>query len=85
MVLVSRDEAYSVRHLVAYAPVTSRERGIPTQVTVRNAGLAGLSGVINCDLLATIEQDRLIEFIGQLPNWKMDELNDALKLSLGLD
>ena len=85
VVLVSREEAYAVRRLVTVAYVTTRQRGIPTHVSVgRDEGLSR-EGVVNCDQLNTVPRTLLSEKIGSLGPAKMGEVDEALRLALGLD
>jgi mRNA interferase MazF len=58
VVLLSRDEAYSVRELVTIAPVTSRIRGIPTEVRLGPEDGLPKPCVINLDTITTIPGER---------------------------
>ncbi len=54
VVLLSRNEAYTIRQLVTVAPVTTRIRSIPTEVPLgREDGLPKRC-VINVDTITTI-------------------------------
>jgi mRNA interferase MazF len=85
VVLVSRDEAYGVRELVLVVPVTTRVRGIPTEVALgRDEGVSRRC-VANADVLATLPKDSLVEQAGALSAEKLNELNGALRFALRLD
>lgn len=85
VLLVSRDEAYRVRELVLVVPVTTRVRGIPTEVRLgRDEGLPRRC-VANTDILTTIPKHALAEQAGMLSGEKLSELNAALRFALALD
>ena len=84
VVLLSRDEAYAVRELVIVAPVTTRIRGIPTEVELGpEQGLPRVC-VANLDSLATIPKRTLTGIIGLLPPAKLAAVDRAVKFALGL-
>ena len=82
--LVSRNEAYLVRASVTVVEVTTRIRGIRSEVNVgKREGLRQPS-VVNADNLQTIRKQRLIERIGALTGDKLARLDAALAYSLQL-
>lgn len=84
VLLLSRDEAYAVRELVIISPVTTRVRGIPTEVALdKKAGLPKVS-VVNLDTLLTIPKRALGERISRLTDSKVRDVDTALKFALGL-
>lgn len=85
VVLVSRDEAYSVRALVIAAPVSTTIRGYAVEVKVGTGEGLPRTGVINCDWLVTLPKSDLLERAGRLSAAKMRQLDDALGFALGLD
>jgi mRNA interferase MazF len=85
VVLLSRNEAYSVRALVIVAPVTTTVRGYAVEVKLgRREGLPR-ECVVNCDWLVTIAKTDLIERAGALSGAKVARLDEALRFALGLD
>jgi mRNA interferase MazF len=84
VVLVSRNEAYAVRELVTVAPVTTRARDIPTEVSLSAAHGLPKSCVVNLDTLTTIPKRVLKDRIASLPAEKRAEIDAALKFALGL-
>jgi mRNA interferase MazF len=83
-VLLSRNAAYRVRELVTVAPVTTRVRGIASEVSVgRDEGLPK-PGAANFDSLTTIPKRSLTKRVGMLPPRKIGEVERALHFSLGL-
>jgi mRNA interferase MazF len=84
VVLVSRDEAYTVRALVIVAPVTTTIRGYAVELKLgKREGLPGTS-VVNCDWLVTVSKADLSERAGALSDTKLAQLDDALRFALGL-
>ena len=84
VVLLSRDEAYGVRALVTVVPVTTRMRGIPTEVGLgRSEGLPRRS-VASLDTIATVPKRILAGRITALPPPKLAAIDRALRFALGL-
>jgi mRNA interferase MazF len=70
---------------VICAPVYSRYDGLSTQVRVGiEEGLKHESS-IHCDELISLSKSALIHFIGSLPESKIEELNEALKIALAVE
>lgn len=84
VVLLSRNEAYTVRELVTVAPVTTRIRGIPTEVPLGPTEGLPKTCVANLDTLATIPKRALTDLVGPLPHEKLAAVEAALRFALGL-
>jgi mRNA interferase MazF len=84
VILVSRNLAYGVRSKVSVIEVTTRERGLETEVPL--GAREGLSRSCwgNADNIATIDKTWLVERIGALGREKTERLDRAIGLSLGL-
>lgn len=84
VVLVSRNLAYKVRSKVSVIEVTTRSRGLETEVPL--GAREGLSKTCwgNADNIATIDKTWLEKRIGALGREKMEKLDHALGLALGL-
>ena len=83
-VLLSRDEAYSVRAMVIAAPATTTVRGFSLEIKLgRKEGLSRAC-VVNCDWLVTVPKADLLERAGNLSAGKLRQIDDALRFSLGL-
>lgn len=85
VVLVTRQRALEVRSFVVVAEVTTRVRGLPTEVPLGAVEGLPRECVVNADNLRTIAKSLLARRMGRLPPSKIDELNRALRFSLGLD
>jgi len=85
-VIVSRQTALDSRFSTAIcAPVNSSFEGLSTQVPVGiEEGLKHDSS-IHCDELISIPKTALTHFIGTLPAAKMNALNRALIIAVGLN
>lgn len=84
VLLLSRDEAYAVRALVIVAPITTRVRGIPTEVAVGPTEGLPRPSAVNLDVLVTVPKDRLRTRLGALPPAKLAAVQEALRFALGL-
>ena len=84
VVLLSRNEAYTVRELVTVAPITTRARRIPTEVPLGPAEGMPKACVVNLDTLTTIPRRTLTQAIGALPPEKLAAVERALMFALGL-
>jgi mRNA interferase MazF len=83
VLVLSRPEVISLLHTVMVAPVTSRRRGAPSEVYVGiDEGLKHESAV-NLDHVQTVEQDRLVGFVGTLSPVKMQHVCRALAIATG--
>ncbi len=51
--------------------------------TARDTGLAKAS-VVNVSQIATVDKDRLLERVGSLPGRKLEEIEEGVRLILGL-
>lgn len=85
VLLLSRNEAYAVRELVTVAPVNTRIRRIPVEVTVgREEGLRR-KGVINVDVINTIPKAYLRGRISSLRPEKLEAVHNAIRFALALE
>lgn len=85
VLLLSRDEAYSVRALITVAPITTRVRGLPVEVPVGPGDGLPKRSVVNLDTITTIAKRSLEERAGRLTGSKLEQLDAALRFALGLD
>jgi mRNA interferase MazF len=84
-VVVSRQTVIDSRYsTVICAPVFTFGDGLLTQVAVgQNEGLKHESWVM-CDNLRSLRKSDLNQFVGSLSKSKLDELDQALAIALGL-
>lgn len=85
VVLLSRDEAYSVRSLVVVAPITTRIRHIPSEVPLAVADGVPQDCVANLDTITTIPKDCLRSRLTALSAKKVKEIEAAIHFGLGMD
>lgn len=84
VVLVSRDEAYSLRSRVTVVPLTSTIRGMATEVRFGPSDGLPRVGVANADELVTIPMTLLESRITSATAARLSALDDALAFALGL-
>jgi len=84
VVLLSRDEAYSIRNAVTVAEVTSTKRGIPVEAALGPEDGLPKKCVVNLDTIVTIRKELLIERITILGDEKIEKINSAIKFALSL-
>ena len=85
VLLLSRNEAYGVRKLVMVAPLTTRIRGIPSEVSLGDEDGVPRACVINVDTITTIAKASLRERLTALSAEKLKAVEEALHFSLGLE
>lgn len=84
VVLVSRDLAYRVRANVTVVEVTTRARGLETEVALGPKDGLPRRCVANADNVHTIPKTALVSLLSALPAAKAAALDSALKLALQL-
>ena len=85
VILLSRNEVYLVRESVTIAPVTTRIRNLPVEVTLTQDDGLPKTCVANLDTITTIKKNRLVERITQLSENKMHDMEKALKFALDME
>ena len=85
VLLLSRNEAYTVRSLVIVAPVTTRIRGIPSEVHLGAEDGLPQDCVANLDTITTIPRDCLQSRLVTLSPEKLKEIESAIHFALGLE
>ncbi len=84
VILVSRDEVYTVRTQITVAPVTTNVRNIRAEVPLSKADGLPRPCAANFDSMVTIPKSQLLERITALGPAKMEEVNGAIRYALGL-
>lgn len=85
VVLLSRNEAYSVRSLVIVAPVTTRIRSISSEVLLGTEDGLPQECAANLDTITTIPRDCLQQRISALSPKKIVALETAIHFALGME
>lgn len=85
VLLLSRDEAYTVRDLVIVTPITTRVRGIPTEVRLGPEDGLPKASVANLDVIITASKGSLQERITGLSPEKLRAVEAAIHFALGLE
>jgi len=85
VLLLSRNEAYGVRKLVMVAPLTTRIRGIPSEVSLGDDDGVTRACVIDLDTITRIAKAGLRERLTALSAEKLKAVEEALHFSLGLE
>jgi mRNA interferase MazF len=84
VVLLSRDEAYTVRSAISVAEVTTQIRSIPVEVALGPEDGLPKRCVANLDTIVTIRKELLIERITMLRNEKVEQIDAAIKFALSI-
>jgi len=83
VLVLTRDEVIPLLHTVMVAPVTSTRRGLPSEVDLGvDEGLKHDSAV-NLDHVQTVEQSRLVGYVGAVSVAKMRQVCQALAVATG--
>jgi mRNA interferase MazF len=85
VILLSRDEAYAVRSLVIVAPVTTRIRGIASEVPLGTGDGLPRKCVANLDTVTTIPKSCLESRLTVLSARKLKEVDAAIHFALGME
>ena len=85
VLLLSRNEAYSVRELVTVAPVTTRIGHIPSEVLLGPDDGLPKACVVNLDIITTIAKTSLRDKLTLLSAEKQKAIENALHFALGME
>jgi mRNA interferase MazF len=85
VLLLSRDEAYSVRELITVAPVTTRVRHIPSEVQLGIEDGVPKPCAVNLDIITTIAKTNLRDRLTTLSPEKLKAVETALHFALGME
>ena len=83
VVVLSRQEVIPLLHTVMVAPITSVRRGAPSEVFLGAGEGLKHESAANLDHVQTIEQNRLVTFVGTVGPAKMREMCAALAIATG--
>jgi mRNA interferase MazF len=85
VLLLSRNEAYSIRDLVTVAPVTTRIRQIPSEVSLGLEDGLPRQCAVNLDTITTISRSSLSERLTVLSTERQKAVEAALRFALSMD
>jgi mRNA interferase MazF len=85
VLLLSRDDAYSVRSLVIIAPVTTHMRHIASEVPLGADDGLPQDCAVTLDTITTIPRDCLKSRLTALSIKKLKEIDGALRFVLGIE
>ncbi len=85
VVLLSRNDAYTVRELVTVAPVTTRMRGIPVEVQLGREDGLPRECAANLDTITTVPKSLLRERLAVLSPARVGAIDRAIRFALDLD
>ena len=84
VLLLTRDEGIHVRANVTVAPITTRVRGIPTEVALGTEDGLSRECVADLDSLQTVRKSLLRQRIAVLSATKLAAVENAIRFALGL-
>jgi len=85
VVVLTRDSAVAYLSSVTVAPVTSKIRGVPSEVVLNEEDGMKAPCAVNLHNAVTVSQDRLGRRVAHLSSLRMREICAALRFSLGCD
>jgi len=85
VLVLTRQEVIGLLHTVMVAPITSTLRGAPSEVAVGPTEGLKRDSAVNLDHVQTVEQARLVGYVGHLASDKMREVCRALAVAAGCD
>ena len=81
-VVLTRDEAIPVVHSVLVAPLTSKQRGIPTEVPLGQRDGVAMESCANFDNIKTIRKSHLIRRVAVLDDGRWPEVCAAMRAAI---
>lgn len=85
VVVLTRQEVIGLIGTVMVAPVTSTMRGLPSEIAVGVAEGLKHESAINLDHVQTVEQARLVGYVGHIEPNKMRQVCRALAVAVGCE
>jgi mRNA interferase MazF len=84
-VVLTRNEVVNTIGAVVVALITRTARGLPTEMAIGRAEGVPRPSVVNLDNILTVPRQRLVRVMGQLSADRVEELDRAVKIALGLE
>ena len=85
MLVLTREVVRPHLHNVTIAPITSRIRGLSTEVVVGRANGLDHQSVVSCDNITTVPVGQMLAQIGSLLPEQEEELTAAVVAAFDLD
>lgn len=85
VVVLTRQEVLGLIHTAMVAPISSTIRGLPSEVAVGVAEGLKHESAVKLDHVQTVEQSRLVGYVGHLDPNKMREVCRALAIAVGCE
>ena len=85
VLVLTREVVRPHLHNVTVAPITSRIRGLSTEVVVGRANGLDHTGVVSCDNITTLPVGQLLAQIGFLLPGQEEQLTTAIVAAFDLD
>jgi mRNA interferase MazF len=83
VVVLTRQEVIGLLHTVTVAPITSAIRGAPSEVLVGVTEGLKHESAVNLDHVQTVEQARLVRWVGRLGPARMRQVCRSLAVAVG--
>ncbi len=83
VLILTRNSVIDYIGEVTVAPITSRVRGIPSEVPLGRADGMAKDCAVNCDHLQTVSKDKVGALIVALPSVRLTEISQAVQFALG--
>lgn len=83
--ILTRDRGVVVREFITVAFLTTRARGLPSEVPLSKGDGLAKDCVINADVIHTVGKARLQRRLAVLSPPKLADLERAVRFALGLD
>ncbi|MBR3809178.1 MAG: type II toxin-antitoxin system PemK/MazF family toxin [Clostridia bacterium] len=87
VVVIQNDTGNKHSTTLIVATITSKsekKRKMPTHIVINIEGLSKES-IIQLEQITTIDKQQILKFVGTIPSSIMEEVDNAIKISLGLE
>ncbi|HLD45577.1 MAG TPA: type II toxin-antitoxin system PemK/MazF family toxin [bacterium] len=84
VLILTRDSVMEYLNEVTVAPITSTVRDIPSETHLSTEDGMPKECAVNCDHLQTVLKNKLGNVITTLPQFKMNEVQSAVRFALDL-
>jgi mRNA interferase MazF len=83
VLILTRDVAVPLLRSLTVATITTRLRGVPTEVVLDERDGVAARSVVSFDNIRTISKDMLISRVTKLSDARLDEACEALRYAVG--